>query len=693
MVNIAQAQPSRDLFPMWQDILGDLVDVFDPRDICAAFSSYTAEHTGGRALTALADDDGKFYDVWISESDGSTTPERWPANESGIDNLLTDQAIQLDKLDRPASEIISSRLWLQARHKLIVAPVIQRDQLHSAHSPAMIALLDPSDNGVITLNLVEQIGNLLRLFLDRAALRAAADRHAAEFAVISNASQALSTTLDIQEIYQLLGGPIRQTLNVATLSIGLVESVSGDIIFVEDLMGPMFKHLPPVRLKRGQGIAGWVVDNKKPAIINNPYSDKRFFPNVDQSSGFSTRSMICIPLMIDDHIIGVLQAINRQSGEFTDHDLQLMLALGGPLAAAIENAGLHAEVLAESQRIKTLFAQIADGLVVINRNGIINQANSAFSNLLGEDETHMTGSSLYERLHIQREELDALVAQAFDSTGGLLLAVDLTRSDGRVIPVVINGAVVTDEAGNAEEAILIFSDVTQIREVERMRDDLFEGITQELRTPLATILMYSRLLREGKARQLDKAERFLGVIERESDRLQRMIRQMLDIARIDMRELQRGATAVELDPIFESSLPPFAERAVHKGLFFRQRVASGLSPVTGNAELIELVLSNLLDNAIKFSPSGNIQVTVRQEEENVVIEVSDEGIGIPPQSMPHLFKRFYRAQNAIDRGFAGNGLGLTMVKDGLEKYNGKIVVQSRLGEGSLFTVRLPIAHS
>ncbi len=692
MIDIAKPQLSHDTFTLWQDVLGDLRDVFDLHYVCANFSLHVARHMDCRALVALSGGDGRFYDLWISEPDGSAVQERWPATEAGLDGLLAGgRSISLDKLERPASEVISSRLWLQTHRRLVVTPVVTGERPYSPHPPAVLALIDPPESDGANLRMAEQIGDLLRLFLDRAALKEAADRHAVEFAVVSDISQALSATLNAQEIYQLLTGPIRQTLNVETLSIGLVEAITGDIVFVENLMGPMFERLPPVRLSRGQGIAGWVAEHKEPVTINNAYSDKRFFSDVDRSSGFRTRSMICIPLTVDDRTIGVLQAINRLYGEFTEHDLQLMQSLGGPLAAAIENANLHTELRAESRRLETLFDHIVEGLVAINLDGFISRANGAISVLLGEDETGMIGSSINDRLHTRHGELDSLVSLVFKSTGDMLLTADLLRPDGRVIPVMVSGAAVVDEAGDADEAILIFSDVTQLREVERMRDDLFQGIIQELRTPLATILMYSRLLRQGKARQPDKAERFLGVIERESDRLQRMIRQMLDMAKMDAREIRRGPGIVELYPIFQEVLPAYAERAVQKGLLFRQRIAPDLPPVMGNTAAIELTLKNLLDNAIKFSPSGNVQISVKREDNNVVIEISDEGIGIPPQSMPNMFKRFYRTQTSIERGVAGSGLGLYVVKESLKHYNGEISVQSTLGEGSVFTVRLPIA--
>ena len=221
---------------------------------------------------------------------------------------------------------------------------------------------------------------------------------------------------------------------------------------------------------------------------------------------------------------------------------------------------------------------------------------------------------------------------------------------------------------------------------------MFQGIVHELRTPLATILMYSRLLREGKARDPEKSERFLGVIERESDRLQRMIRQMLDLAKLEAREMRRSPEPVWLNPVFDETLPPLVDRAVQKGLLFRQRIEADLPPVMGNSEVYDMTLKNLLDNAIKFTPSGSIQLAAWQDNGIVIVEVTDEGIGIPPEAMNNLFKRFYRAQSAVERGIAGTGLGLYMVKENLKNYNGHITVQSTLGKGSTFTVRLPVAQ-
>jgi two-component system phosphate regulon sensor histidine kinase PhoR len=244
-----------------------------------------------------------------------------------------------------------------------------------------------------------------------------------------------------------------------------------------------------------------------------------------------------------------------------------------------------------------------------------------------------------------------------------------------------------------DELIFVFSDLRQIREVERMRDDFFNNIIHELRTPLATILMYARLLREGKAADDQaKADRFLGVIERESDRLQKMVRQMLQLAKLEAREIQRSPEPVSLNPILDQILPPLADRATEKGLAFSQRIQSDLPPILGNEDTLYLIFKNLVENAIKFTQSGTVYVNAKQIKRTIRVEVRDEGIGIPVQAMPNLFKRFYRAQTAVERGIAGTGLGLYMVKEGIEKHSGTIDVSSEEGVGTTFIVHLPIAQ-
>jgi signal transduction histidine kinase len=169
-----------------------------------------------------------------------------------------------------------------------------------------------------------------------------------------------------------------------------------------------------------------------------------------------------------------------------------------------------------------------------------------------------------------------------------------------------------------------------------------------------------------------------------------MVYRMMQLAKQGARELHHSPVPIYLNPILDDILPQFADQAVQKGLYFRQKVEENLPPILGNEERFEEIIGNLLGNAIKFSQSGTIKLEVKKMEDHIKIEVIDQGIGISKQALPYLFNRFYRAQSAVDRGIAGTGLGLYMVKQSVEQYNGSINVSSQEGEGSTFTLLFPI---
>lgn len=693
MLMTTVAPAATDLHDLWTQLTEALLPIFDTHSVCALLAGHIAAFAGVKTIVCISDDDRQHYDVWIGMPDGAVEQIRWRRETAGLEAIVKASGVQvLEKLSRPAAEVLRSDLWLLPHHALTAASLPTPPNDLSLVPNGAIILIDPPRTCPLTPESLGQLTMIATAFLDRAYLQRRVDRQNVEFGVISDISHSLSATLNLGGIFEQLRGPIRQTLNVETLSVGLIDPATGDIVFVNRLMGPELQALPSVRVKQGQGIAGWVAQHGEPVVLNDTYSDKRFFSGVDRKSGFRTRSMMCIPLQVEDRRIGVLQAINRLSGEFSEHDLSLLQALGGPLAAAIENANLHMDVVTEKNRIETMLAGMSEGLVTMTPEGIILRANDAFVSLLFSEPVNLSGRTISEVVELRHGDLTPFVERIAQSGGSEYpqLAADLRHANGRFVPVLISATPMLAEDGTVTELLLVFSDLTMIREVERMREDLFQSIVHELRTPLATILMYARLLREGKAQQPEKAERFLGVIERESDRLQRMVRQMLEVARLESREGQRGPQPVNLNPIFDEILPAMAERALQKGLQFRQRIEEDLPPVQGNPETYHTVLKNLVENAVKYTPSGEVRVSARQADGFVIIEVTDEGIGIPQEALPHLFKRFYRTQRAVERGIAGTGLGLYLVKESLHTYNGQIDVTSEPDKGSTFRVRLPV---
>jgi len=668
--------------------LGHLLDA---HGICETIAAEIGQETQVTTVVAFYNQFKSLYDVWVYRPGEKIEQTYWQFVETTIAKLANAGIpLYLDKFDIPAQEQIRSELW-HLPHDGILGVTLPLPE--NEFTPrGMLCLIDPPAGSLISEDNLKLLATHLTVFLDRAVLYQKSLQQETEFTIVSELANTLTATLDLQEIYSLIRDSIRKTLSVESISIGLVDADAEELIFVNSLMGPLFRELPPIRLKLGQGIAGSVAQTGEPVIVNNAYADNRFFTQVDRISGFRTNSLLCVPLRVEQKVIGVLEAVNKRGGRFNKQDLRLLNALSGPLAVAIENAILHNDVVSEKRRIETMFASMSEGILTVNRAGWITATNDALNTILQKEAAGILHQPAETVIRSKQGNFADFMNLVFRQEEGYpQLACDLIQPNGGTVPVLISGAAIREEEGQISEAVFVFSDLREIREVERMRDDFFHNIIHELRTPLATILMYARLLREGKAKEdPEKGERFLGVIVRESDRLQRMVRQMLQLSKLEAQEFQRSSEPIQLQLLFEELLPPLADRATEKGLIFIQDVNQQLPAIIGHEETLYTIFKNLVENAIKFTLVGTIKIIVTANEDMVTVKISDTGIGIPSEAFSNLFKRFYRAATAVERGIAGTGLGLYMVHEGVEKHRGKIEVESQVDKGTIVTVRFPI---
>ncbi len=695
MMDSIRTKTSTSISGLFENLVRELTAVFDAHGVCAAVATEIALYTQTTTLVGISDPLHKHYDVWICDAEGEIKQNRWHGDKTSFARLLeAGEPSLMEKYSISAAELVKSELWQVPKDAILGVPFPYPTAHTQNMLPGAICLIDPTEDCPLSVENLGPLATLVTILLDRAFLRRRSDQQTVEFGIVSDISYSITSTLDLEEIFQKVADAVRRALAAESISIGLTDPLSNELVFVDALMGPLFAGLPPVRLKVGVGIAGWVALNGEPTIVNDVYTDTRFFSSVDKTSGFQTDSILCVPLKVEQRVIGVLEAINKNNGHFDDNDLRLLQAISGPLAVAIDNASLHSDVLAEKRRIETIFSSMSEGLLTTNKDGWVTAINDALLTLLRKKEGEGENWHFKDLIQTRRDNFAEFFTQVGEAGEAYpQLAIDLFQEDDVYVPVLVSGTTIRDEDGEVDELIFVFSDLRQIREVERMRDDFFSNIIHELRTPLATILMYARLLREGKADDDQaKADRFLGVIERESDRLQKMVRQMLQLAKLEAREIQRSPEPVSLNPILEQILPPLADRATEKGLAFSQRIQSELPAILGNEDTLYLIFKNLVENAIKFTQSGTVYVSAKQMERQLRVEIRDEGIGIPEQAMPNLFKRFYRAQTAVERGIAGTGLGLYMVKEGVEKHSGTIEVRSEEGVGTTFVVQIPIAQ-
>jgi signal transduction histidine kinase len=241
--------------------------------------------------------------------------------------------------------------------------------------------------------------------------------------------------------------------------------------------------------------------------------------------------------------------------------------------------------------------------------------------------------------------------------------------------------------------LLSFADISRLKEVDRLKSSIVANVSHELRTPLASIKAYTELLLsevEGADRAL--RQEWLKVIDHATDRVTTLVDDILSLARLESQRIEIRREPLDVGGVVSSMVSLLRLQAERRGIAVEVKVARGLPTLFADRALLETVIKNLVDNAIKFSrEGGHVRISAWQEEEAIKLCVEDQGIGIPQDSLPHLFTKFYRVTSADAAAVQGTGLGLALAKESVAAHGGQIEVQSTLGKGSRFTVTIPQA--
>ncbi|MHC5544017.1 sensor histidine kinase, partial [Singulisphaera rosea] len=240
-------------------------------------------------------------------------------------------------------------------------------------------------------------------------------------------------------------------------------------------------------------------------------------------------------------------------------------------------------------------------------------------------------------------------------------------------------------------AVIVFHDVTELRRLERMRQDFVANVSHELKTPLASIKAYTETLLDWALTDETVNVRYLNRIEEQAERLNQLILDLLSLARLESGQELFDHGPLALAPLVGSCVGSHRDRADAKGLSLTLDLGqlNDQTLVLADEEAIRQILDNLIDNAIKYTPEGGKVSVICQLADDVTIEVADTGIGIPRDDLPRVFERFYRVDKARSRELGGTGLGLSIVKHLVQSIGGQVNVTSRVGAGTRFTIHLP----
>ena len=331
-----------------------------------------------------------------------------------------------------------------------------------------------------------------------------------------------------------------------------------------------------------------------------------------------------------------------------------------------------------------LFNSMVEGVLVLDRHGhilLINQSLQRLFNLRAD----VRGQTILEAFRLA--ELAALVRRVRKEGMVQNFALELPGMDERWIEV--NAAAVLDRGDTPSGAILVFHDVTRIRQLERTRQEFVANVSHELRTPLSLIKGFVETLIDGAEKNPDSRRRHLQTIEKQTDRLTFLIEDLLTISRLESGQVVLNLQPVELRDETQRVADDLGARAREKNVTVANEVPSGLT-ARADANRLQQVLFNLIENAIKYGRrSGRVTIGGKSSADKIEIFVRDDGPGIPAEARDRVFERFYRVDRARSRDTGGTGLGLSIVKHIVQAHGGEVWLESELDEGTVFHITLP----
>ncbi len=338
------------------------------------------------------------------------------------------------------------------------------------------------------------------------------------------------------------------------------------------------------------------------------------------------------------------------------------------------------------QRLETVLRSMIEGVIVVDADERVLLANAASERLLGFGTSNFAGRPLRDATR-NREVLQA-VSGALKSNSVEETEFELPGPHRRIVALRAIRLPGTPHPG----AVAVLRDMTELRALERMRSEFVANVSHELKTPLAAIKAYAETLRLGAIHDEEHNVDFVNRIEQHTDRLHQLILDLLALARVEAGRETLEIADLVLTDVVESCIAEFQEAAAAKNIALGMKPPENVVRVRGEEEALRTILTNLIDNAIKYTDDdGSVSIRWWSEDRAAVLEVSDTGIGIAPEDQARVFERFYRVDKARSRELGGTGLGLAIVKHLTQALGGSVHISSTLGEGTAFQVRLPSA--
>ena len=355
---------------------------------------------------------------------------------------------------------------------------------------------------------------------------------------------------------------------------------------------------------------------------------------------------------------------------------------------ALREGALRARVQAGEFSVQAIFGALADGLIVADGERRIRLMNDAFRQMF-ELSPQATAGTLLET--VRDAAVERLLGEALTTGETRRGTITLQRPADTERHLEVVAEPIKDAPGDANGAVILFRDITELRRAETMRRDFVANVSHELRTPLSILRGYLETLLENPKQPPAELLRIFEVMERHSNRLNLLVDDILSLARLEGPGVALDLTTIRPAVFLRGIMRDWEKQFSAKKLQAHLDAPDDLPPFQADEARLQEVIYNLIDNAVKYSPAGG-QITVRASRANgwLSLSVSDNGAGIPARDLPRIFERFYRADKARHRELGGTGLGLSIVKHIAQLHGGQVEAESELGRGTTVRVHLPL---
>lgn len=417
------------------------------------------------------------------------------------------------------------------------------------------------------------------------------------------------------------------------------------------------------------------------------------------ASGISLVFTTGLAMLISSQIINPLQKMRDQTKQIAEGNYSTTLDINsedeiGQLAESINYLSVRvgdAQDLteAERQRLDSVLRHMTDGVIATDRRGKITIINDRSLSILNKTQEEVIGESIIEALDLSDR---FSFRELFDQHESILL--NYANDEGETI-IRAEYSVIQRESGFISGLVWVLTDITEHEKIERDRKQFVSNISHELRTPLTSVRSYSEALVDGAIKDEKIAVEFLNVIQTETDRMIRMISDLLHLSRMDAKQQVINRELIIFKDLVNHILDRFdmmlqSEDYEGKNYIIKRELMEEEVWVEIDQDKLIQVIDNIMNNAIKYSPDGGtIYVRLMSTHNQLVLSIQDQGLGIPQESIPHLFDRFYRVDKARSRAQGGSGLGLSIAKEEIELHNGTIWVNSIENKGTTFFISLP----